>query len=156
MNLKPTRSRLRSGTLLFKTWSTSSITRTCMEVLLVLRALSLVYASVESQTFHQARGWTLTGVWLWTDTNIRSPVQCISVCGRSQDCYAVGFSKFNKSCSYYHWFLGSIPLKAILGADHERVIPVRPIQSKLIYLFYVYFNVNYIYLISIALIYMYL
>ena len=111
-----------------------------MKVCLLFRALSLVYASVDSQTYHQARGWTLTGVWLWTDTEIRSPVQCISVCGRTDDCYAVGFSKLHKNCSYYHWFLDDVSLKANLGLDHERVIPVKPIQSKIIYLLHV-FNV---------------
>ena len=119
-------------------WSALAITRTCIEILLVLRALSLVYASVESQTFHQARGWTLTGVWLWTDTDVRSPVQCISVCGLTGDCYAVGFSKFHKNCSYYHWFSGSTPLKAILGQDNERVIPVKPIQSTYLFCYYLF------------------
>ena len=105
--------------------------QTYFQACFVLNIIHVSSAILDSRSFKQARGLTLSGPVLWNDSDVHSAIHCIIACTHHKDeCYAVGFSTVHMNCSYFQWFLNSVPLRAVVGMDSDRVILVKSTPGK--------------------------
>ena len=105
--------------------------QTYFQACFVLNIIHVSSAILDSRSFKQARGLTLSGPILWNDSDVHSAIHCIIACTHHKDeCYAVGFSTVHMNCSYFQWFLNSVPLRAVVGMDSDRVILVKSTPGK--------------------------